>query len=58
MQMGEILETSREVSTEQLNITRLRRCWASHDAGLELSLVLEIVGILVLIFIMLLWTPG
>lgn len=51
------LESSRGLSTEQPNNTRLRRGWASHGAGLGFSLVLETVGILVLSFIMLLGTP-
>ena len=51
------LESSSGLSTEQSNITRLQRGWASHGAGLGFSLVLKIVGFLALIFIMLLGTP-
>ena len=50
------LESSSGLSTEQPNITRLRRGWASHGAGLGFSLVLKTVGILALIFMMLLGT--
>ena len=51
------LESSSWLGTEQYKITRLRRGWASHGAGLGFSLVLNIAGILALIFMMLLGTP-
>ena len=51
------LESSSGLGTEQFNITRLQRGWASHGAGLGFSLVLHIVGILALIFMMILGTP-
>ena len=51
------LESSRRLSTEHFNVTRHRRGWASHGAGLGFSLVLNIIGILALIFMMLLGTP-
>ena len=50
------LESSSGLSTEQPNITRLRRGWASHGAGLGFSLVLKTVGILPLNFMMILGT--
>ena len=51
------LEPSSGLSTENSNITQLRRGWASHGAGSEFSLVLQIIGILALIFMMLLGVP-
>ena len=51
------LESTSGLGTEQLNFTRYRRSWASHGASLGFSLVLNIVGILALIFMMLLGTP-
>ena len=51
------LESSRGLSTEQSNTIRRRRGGASHGAGLRFSLVMNVVGVLVLIFIMLLGTP-
>ena len=51
------LESSSGLSTEHSNITRRQRGGAKHGAGIGFSLVLNIVGILVLIFIMLLGTP-
>ena len=49
------LESSSRLSITQFNITRLQRGWANH--GLGFSLVLNIIGILALIFMMLLGTP-
>jgi len=51
------LESSSGLSTEQPNIIELRRGCASHDAGLEFSLVLKSVGILALVLIILLRNP-
>ncbi len=51
------LESSSGLSTEQSNTIRRRRGGASHGTGIGFSLVLNIVGILALIFIMLLGTP-
>lgn len=51
------LESSSGLSPEQFNVTRHRRGWVSHGAGLGFSLVLNIVGILTLIFMMLLGSP-
>lgn len=51
------LESSSGLSTEQPTITRLRRGCASHGAGVMLSLILNVVGILALISIMLLGIP-
>ncbi len=51
------LESSSGLSTEQSNITRRRRGGVSHGADLGFSLILNIVGILALIFTMLLGTP-
>lgn len=51
------LESSSGLSNKQPNITQLCRGRASHGAGLEFSLVMEIVRILALAFMMLLGTP-
>ena len=51
------LESSGGSSTEQSNNIRRRRGGTSHGAGIGISVVLNIAGILVLIFIMLLGTP-
>ena len=51
------LESSVGLSTEQSHAMRRRHGGASHGDGIGFSLVLNIVGILVLIFIMLLGTP-
>ena len=51
------LESSGGLSTEQSHAIRRQRGSASHVAGVGFSFVLNIVGILVLIFIMFLGTP-
>ena len=51
------LESSCGLGTEQFNVTQHRRGWASHGAGLGFSLLLNIVGVLALIFMMVLGTP-
>jgi len=51
------LESSSGLGTEESNIIRLRRSYASHGAGLGFSLFLEIAEILALIFITFLGTP-
>lgn len=51
------LECSSGLGPEQFNVTRHGRGWASHGAGLGFSVVLNMVGILALIFMMLLGSP-
>ncbi len=51
------LESFGGLGTKPSNITRVRRDWASHGADSGFSLVLQIAGILALIFMMLLGTP-
>ena len=51
------LECSSGLSTGQSDKIRVRRGWPRHGAGLGFSLVLNIGGIIALIFIMVLGTP-
>ena len=51
------LETSSGLGTGQFNVTRRRRSCASHSARFGFSLVLNMVGILALIFMIFLGTP-
>ena len=51
------LESVSGLNTEQFHVTRHRRGRASYGAGLGFSLVLNIIGILALIFMIILGTP-
>ncbi len=51
------LESLGGLRTKHSNTTRVRRGWASHGADSGFPLVLNIIGILALIFMMLLGTP-